>query len=119
MRQVFADTFYYLALLNPHDDAHGRAVEFTAGLAGKMVTIDRIVMELADALSPAHTRSAAIRFIQSLFADRAVQIEPASRGLLDRGWQLYRRRPDKGVVAHRLHLVRSDAGPEVDGSIDR
>jgi hypothetical protein len=29
MNRVFADTFYFLALLNPQDKAHGRAVAYT------------------------------------------------------------------------------------------
>jgi hypothetical protein len=29
MTTVFADTFYYLALLNPSDGAHVRTVEFS------------------------------------------------------------------------------------------
>jgi hypothetical protein len=30
MTKTFADTFYYLALLNPGDQAHRRALEVTA-----------------------------------------------------------------------------------------
>jgi uncharacterized protein len=121
MRQVFADTFYYLALLNPHDDAHDAAVEFTAAFAGQMVTTDWIVTELADGLSATNARTALIPFVQGLFADGAVRIEPASRSLLDRGWLLYRRRADKAwsltdcisfVVMRDLKLTEALTGDQ-------
>ena len=38
MRTVFADTFYYIALLSPNDAAHTRAVEFTRDYNELMVT---------------------------------------------------------------------------------
>lgn len=95
MTRVFADTFYYLALLNPVDEAHEKATEFTTGFAGSMVTTDWVVTELADGLARTRTRHALIELIDSLRMDSAVRIVPAGRRLLDRGWDLYRRRPDK------------------------
>lgn len=95
MTRVFADTFYYLALLSPDDEAHERAAEFTDAFSGTMVTTDWVLTELADGLSRARTRKTAIEFIESLRTDPAVRIVPASRPLLQRGWDLYRRRLDK------------------------
>ncbi len=40
MSIVFADTFYYLALLNPMDEAHRRAVELTQTLTFEILTTD-------------------------------------------------------------------------------
>ena len=34
MNAVFAETFYFIALLNPGDKDHTRAVEFTRGFSG-------------------------------------------------------------------------------------
>jgi len=50
MSVVFADTFYFLALLNERDGAHHRAVAAsrTPGLA--LVTTELVLVELADAL---------------------------------------------------------------------
>ena len=47
---VFADTFYYLALLNPNDEAQQKAMEFTAGFAATATENgipNRIVFEFA------------------------------------------------------------------------
>lgn len=51
MSRVFADTSYYLALLNPVDELHERAAAFTAEFTGTMVTTDGVLTELADGLS--------------------------------------------------------------------
>jgi predicted nucleic acid-binding protein len=50
MKAVFADTFYFLALLNERDAAHKRAVAAgrTTGLS--LVTTELVLLELADAL---------------------------------------------------------------------
>jgi uncharacterized protein len=95
MTRVFADTFYYLALLNADDEAHQRAAAFTAAFAGIMVTTDWVLTELADGLAPLRSRRSAVRFIESLRNESAVRIVSASRKLLDRGWELYADRLDK------------------------
>jgi hypothetical protein len=46
MSGVFADTFYFLALLNPRDGAHARATAFTLGFQGQMVTTAWVLTEL-------------------------------------------------------------------------
>lgn len=38
MKTMFADTFYYLALVNSSDDRHAQAQAYTVGYAGRMVT---------------------------------------------------------------------------------
>jgi predicted nucleic acid-binding protein len=91
MKRAFADTFYYLALLNPADESHEQLRRLTEGFAGVMVTTDWIVTELADGLCGTANRKIAIEFVDSLRADAAVRIVPASRRLLEKGWRLYRR----------------------------
>ena len=43
MITVFADTYYYLALLNAADEDHARAVAWTAGFDGRIVTTDAVL----------------------------------------------------------------------------
>ncbi len=47
MTRVFADTFYFLALLNRKDEAHAKAVSYS-GLIDKLVTTEWVLTELAD-----------------------------------------------------------------------
>ena len=46
MTAVFADAFYYFALVNPDDDRHKQAREFTASFTGRVVTTAWIMTEL-------------------------------------------------------------------------
>ena len=50
MITVFADTWYYLALLNEADEDHARIVAWTAQFGGRIVTTDAVLTEVADGL---------------------------------------------------------------------
>jgi len=94
--QIFADSFYLLALFNGRDAAHERAVAASKRLQGILVTTDWILVETADALSDPMNRVRCVQFIDDLRRSARVEVEPLSRTLLDAGWDLYRQRPDKG-----------------------
>ena len=51
MTGVFADSFYFFALINPNDEAHRRAVGLSQSLDGPVVTTTWVLTELADGLS--------------------------------------------------------------------
>jgi hypothetical protein len=96
MTAVFADTFYYIALMHRADVAHQRAFDFTARFRGTIVTTAWVITELADALAdPAH-RAAFLRLHDDLRNEPRVTILPADQQLMDQGVDLYRRRADKG-----------------------
>lgn len=48
--KVFADTFFYLALLDSHDSAHDKAIAATKNLDEITVTTAWVLVELANAL---------------------------------------------------------------------
>ncbi len=96
MKRIFADTFYFIALLSPDDKDHQRAVEFSDGFAGQMVTTDWIITELADGMAKPASRQRFIEFLEMLRADQDVFIVALDKELHEAGLELYRRRPDKG-----------------------
>jgi hypothetical protein len=112
MTTVFADTFYYLALLNRADADHQRAYRFTEAFSGRMYTTDWIITELADALSPARTRMVFTNFLGDLRNDPSLTIFPASKAMQDRGLKLYSERPDKDwSLTDRISFIAMrDAG---------
>ena len=58
MMAAFADTFYYLALLNPTDEAHRRASALSEKRRGRVITTAWVLTEVADALcKPARVHS--------------------------------------------------------------
>jgi predicted nucleic acid-binding protein len=47
MKRIFADTSYWIALLNPHDELHGRAVALAQSCSDdQIVTTEMMLTEL-------------------------------------------------------------------------
>lgn len=95
MKAVFADTSFYLAVLNPRDAAHANAVEVGDRVERPVVLSDFILLELGNALSAVRERELFSRLVPHLRSHPNVRIIPASRDLLDRGFQLFSCRVDK------------------------
>ncbi len=62
MRTVFADTFYFIAQLNPADEAHPAAKEFLASFDGNLMTTDWVLLEVADTFARPPNRGRFIVF---------------------------------------------------------
>ena len=95
MRVFFADTFYFLALLNERDDAHRKAVDASRRPGLRVVTTEYVMLELADALCEPHQREEVLALWGVVERDSAFTLVHASKELTDRGRDLYRNRPDK------------------------
>jgi predicted nucleic acid-binding protein len=95
MNLVFADTFYYFALLNPDDEMHEAAVAFTAAFAGTMVTTAWVLTELGDGLARVPNRALFLGLVAQLRSDGDVFIVSPDAELFEKGLELYSRRPDK------------------------
>ncbi len=95
MKAVFADTFYYVALLDANDSAHEAAVAATRNLKSTTVTTAWVLLELANTLSAARHRGIFARFLDRLRANPDVIICEADREVFDHGVDLYRNREDK------------------------
>ncbi len=94
MSAVFADTFYFLALLNKRDEAHAQAVEYAA-VADRLVTTEWILTELADGLAASRRRDVFVQTRQQLLADANVLVVPLDMSMYERGVKLYGVRADK------------------------
>lgn len=95
MNEVFADTFYYVALLNPADQHHASAVSLTGELRARMVTTTCVLMEVADALSHPAIRLHTHAFLVGLAADANTVIVPMDARWYERGLRLFGQRRDK------------------------
>ena len=94
MTDVFADTWYYLSLLNPNDPGHARAARRSEATE-RVVTTDYVLVELGNALSAPAWRSRLVALADVLRTDTRVTLVPASADLLDRGLRLFGQRLDK------------------------
>ena len=96
MMTVFADTYYFLALVNANDPGHERTVTFTKAFTGRMVTTAWVLVEMADALAfSALGRAEFCSTWNDLQADPDAEISGCDDQLLADGIQLYSQRPDK------------------------
>lgn len=96
MTTLFADTYYYIAMLSPKDGTHAQAVALTAHLQPRIITTAWVLAELAAAMSAPAKRERFLKLVDVLSASDEVKIVPASAELFDAGLALYRSRPDKG-----------------------
>jgi uncharacterized protein len=95
MRTVFADTSFYIALLNHRDEHHQPAYQFAAEHEGNFVTSAWIIQELADYLCDVPNRELFLSLYEDLRNDSRVTIVPLSTELFDQGIALFAARPDK------------------------
>ena len=66
MIERFADTFYFLALLNEDDTAHQSALEYAGRRASMLVTTDWVIVEVADARAAPAQRPAFLAFWEEI-----------------------------------------------------
>jgi uncharacterized protein len=99
MTALFADTFYWIALVDFTDSAHQRALALTFERAdSSIVTTDEVLAEYLTffATAPEQMRRKAVTNAQRILDDPGVQVVPQSRESFLSGMALYGARPDKG-----------------------
>jgi uncharacterized protein len=95
MTRRFADTYFWLAYLNPHDAGHEQASLWMDRLQGGVVTTEWVLLEVADAMSHPKNRSAVVAFIESLQEDDGFEIVDFNDALRQLGFERFADRPDK------------------------
>jgi predicted nucleic acid-binding protein len=95
MKCVFADSFYFFALINRNEPQHAKAMDFASTYRGEIILTDWILVELADGLCRGAGRRAFAGQYDFLRGSERVQIVEASEDTLTAGIELYRNRPDK------------------------
>jgi uncharacterized protein len=94
MSAVFADTFFYLALLRDDDPAHERALA-ESRVNRIIVTTEFILLELGNACARAEDHADFIALVDGIRASERVKVVPVSSQLLNRGLELMSERDDK------------------------
>ncbi len=98
MKRVFADTGYWVALLNPSDDLNAKAKEVSRGLgAARIYTTEMVLVEVANMLGKAgeHFRALVQQTIASLRQNPNVTIEPQTSTLFREALDFYAAHRDK------------------------
>lgn len=92
---VFADTFALIAWLNPRDDAHEVVAAYFNSFAGRLLTTEWVLMELADALSTPAARSTAVAFLEAVRVDPMFEVVGYASTVYQADFELFATRPDK------------------------
>jgi predicted nucleic acid-binding protein len=95
MTPVFADTFFFLALINPRDTAHAQAVAAAGAQTGPLITTAWVLTEVADGLANTPDRHLFPAILTDLEQGPRATVVPATQELFERGVRLYVARPDK------------------------
>lgn len=96
MKTVFADTGYWLALLNPRDQLHGKVRSVSASLGQvRIITSEMVLDELLAALSAPPARATAISAAGGVIANPNVEVVPQTSLQFREAFDLYKARGDK------------------------
>jgi len=95
MKSLFADTFYFIALLNPNDEAHAAADKFAGDKSLLLVTTAWVLTELADGLASTDGRLIFRQLLDDLENDARVELVLPDEQIWRRAVKLYDSRQDK------------------------
>jgi predicted nucleic acid-binding protein len=95
MKPVLADISYYLALVNPIDPRHERAVGLAEDLLGRIVVTEYVLIELANSLSRGSDRLVFLQLLEDLRNDPSSTVVAGTSGLFQQGVALFAARRDK------------------------
>jgi len=95
MAIYFADTSFWVALVDRRDVYHSKAVEWSLSIGGSIVTTDAVLLETANTLSRPDWREKVIALINHVKSRDDIEVLPFSGAIWDRGWKLFCDRLDK------------------------
>ena len=94
MNAVFADTFFYLALLDDTEPDHERALA-ESKISRLIVTTEFVLLELGNACARAEDHADFLALVAGMRASPRVKIIPLASELFNRGLARMRERSDK------------------------
>ena len=99
MRTLFVDTYFWIALTNPRDEGHMRAVEIKQDLERlvRLVTTEDVLIEFLSFFSSSGSqmRLIAAKIVRALYQAPDVEIVPQTSRIFQSGLDFYEARADK------------------------
>ena len=98
MRKVFADTYYWIALINDRDQGHDAAEAISQTLlADTLVTTHEVLSEVLTYFceNGRHVRRIASTYVRDILSDPAIKVVPQSEQSFLDGLAFYEKRSDK------------------------
>jgi predicted nucleic acid-binding protein len=110
--QTFIDTLFVIALINPRDQYHDKAVELASKYENQpLLVTDAVLLEIGNGLARNYKQEA-IEIIEYFFTSEEVEIVHLTPELFDRAFELYKKYEDKdwGLIDCITFVVMKDAG---------
>jgi predicted nucleic acid-binding protein len=107
-RSLFADAFYWIGVILPHDSQHARVMSFSRALgASRIVTTDDVLTEVLNHLSRSGPfwRTKAAALVHQLRSDPRTNVLPQTRADFDAALAFYESRLDKGYSLTDCHSM--------------
>jgi predicted nucleic acid-binding protein len=95
MTRTFADTFFFLALLDSREPRHADAAAASREPQLHLITTEWVLAEFGDAYCHPEDRADFVALYRALIRHPRVKIIPADTRLFQRGVDLFEQRPDK------------------------
>ncbi len=96
MKQIFADTSYWIGLVNPRDQIHQKVIEITQQLSSvRLATTEMVLVELLNSFSDSPFRRAVAGMVLKLRNDRNLRIVPQTSEQFESALQRYQQAEDK------------------------
>lgn len=120
MKRIFADTSYWVALIDPKDKWHSKAVSLSKSLAGELlITTDEVLSEVLTFFSGfgPGIRQRVTQIVFNLLTNESyIEVVEQSRDSFLSGLSLYERRLDKSYSLPdciSMQLMRAEGIDEV------
>jgi predicted nucleic acid-binding protein len=96
MKQIFADSSYWIGLVNPRDQMHQKVIKITQQLSSvRLVTTEMVLGELLNSFSDSPFRRAVAGMVLKLRNDRNVRIVPQTSEQFESALRRYKQAADK------------------------
>jgi predicted nucleic acid-binding protein len=95
MAVYFADTSFWVALVDRRDAYHQQAANWSRKMSGNIITTEAILLETVNTFSRPDWRNNVIALVDRIMARDDIEVVQFSSMLWDRSWTLFRSRPDK------------------------
>jgi uncharacterized protein len=96
MKRIFADASYWMALVNPRDQLHQKAVSVSRQLSsGSLLTTEMVFVEVLNSFSDSLYREAVGRMVTRLRQDQNLTIVRQTPAQFENALQRYQQSADK------------------------
>ncbi len=96
MKQIFADTGYWIGLVNPRDQIHQKVIKITQQLSSvRLLTTEMVLVEMLNSFSDSPFRQAVAGMVLKLRNDRNVRIVAQTSEQFESALRRYKQAADK------------------------